>query len=403
MVAYLYATGSTFVFDNRLAVEVTPDKLSSCTWCGTQSVTYQNCANDWCDALFIQCDSCAEHSERHFCSPQCLEIGQLPPDEYQRVAVEKRATREAFKSMGFSVRRLLAPTRSAAESCDADADDRDAVPHCGAPLRASDSLYSHSPRSTKQQHRSYSTVTAGVECPRDATPAAVNSRALLSDCVHQYAQQHSTPLDNQRLLEELLETTKVVAANRWQQASSIAQCQLLKALVRLRAAKHVLELGTFSGMASIAMAEAVAPKAGRVITCETDQQMRDVALQHFARSSVGHVIESRLCAAADLLEALAREGRRFDVVFLDADKRNYLHYVETIAAHKLLADDGVIMADNTLYRGLVVEPASAERPRDQRQAQCLHDFNVAVRDTLTGGAQVAIVPLRDGLSLIWLS
>ena len=104
---------------------------------------------------------------------------------------------------------------------------------------------------------------------------------------------------------------------------------LLRILVAASRARSVLEIGTFSGYSGLCMASAL-PDDGRLVTCDLDPVATAVARRYFAESGHGHKIDLRLGPALDTIAALAQEGRRFDLVFIDADKANYCNYWDAV-------------------------------------------------------------------------
>ena len=168
--------------------------------------------------------------------------------------------------------------------------------------------------------------------------------------------------------------------------------QLLKLLVHATGARRVLEIGMFTGYATLAMAEAL-PEDGRLVACELDPGVAAFAREGFDASPAGARIEVRVGPAQDTLDLLAAEGQVFDLVFLDADKAGYHGYVDTMLSKDLLADRGLICADNTLMQG---EPWAARAPSPNGSA--IDAFNRAI--AADERVEQVVVPLRDGLTLI---
>lgn len=165
--------------------------------------------------------------------------------------------------------------------------------------------------------------------------------------------------------------------------------QLLRLLVRATGAREVLEIGTFTGYAALAMAEAL-PDGGRVTTLEVDEGVADLARAGFEASPAGERIDVVVGPAADSLAAL--EGRRFDLVFLDADKAGYRGYLDLLLRLDLLADDGLVCVDNTLMQGHPWLGATSPN------GEAIADFNRAVADNPR--VEQVLVPLRDGVTLL---
>jgi caffeoyl-CoA O-methyltransferase len=128
---------------------------------------------------------------------------------------------------------------------------------------------------------------------------------------------------------------------------------LLRLLVGLTRARNVLEIGTFSGYSSLCMAEAL-PEHGKLVTCDIDPVATTMARSVWAKSPHGTKIDLRLGPALETLAGLRAEGRSFELVFIDADKVNYERYYD--ACWDLLPSGGLVVADNTLWSGRVVDP-----------------------------------------------
>src|SRR6266436_10088256 len=130
--------------------------------------------------------------------------------------------------------------------------------------------------------------------------------------------------------------------------------RFLKMLVRLTSARTVLELGMFTGYSALMMAEAL-PDDGCLITCEIDPKAEAIARRYFAESPHGHKITIRMGPALDTIKTLTDP---LDLIFIDADKANYSNYYE--ACLPLLKPGGLIVGDNVLWSGKVVDPKDAD-------------------------------------------
>ena len=172
--------------------------------------------------------------------------------------------------------------------------------------------------------------------------------------------------------------------------------RLLRMLVAMTAARSVLEVGMFTGYSALAMAEAL-PDDGRLVACEIDPATAAFARDCFDASPAGERIEVAVGPAADTLARLAAEGRRFDLVFVDADKTGYAGYLEAVLggdeAPGLLSENGTVCVDNTLLQG---EPWGAVEPGANGRA--VADFNAAV--AADPRVEQVLVPLRDGVTLL---
>ena len=166
------------------------------------------------------------------------------------------------------------------------------------------------------------------------------------------------------------------------------ESQFLKMLVQVNGAKKCLDIGTFTGMSALAMAEGL-PADGKVVTLECSENVANVAKKVFAASSVADKIELRLGQAVDTLKHMVENGEKFDIVFIDADKENYIEYYEL--SLKLLGGNGVILADNSLCALLYDQDSDVRSTR-------LHDFNQYVKNDKR--TEQVVLTVREGITMI---
>jgi len=206
---------------------------------------------------------------------------------------------------------------------------------------------------------------------------------IVNEPVEEYAAEHTTELLDlfQRLAEETRDKTTAP-----QMMVGRIEGGFLAALVGLTGARRILELGTFTGYSSISMATAL-PEDGRIITCDVDPGATSIARRYMDESGHGDKIEIRLGPALETIETL--DGS-FDLVFIDADKPNYQNYYEAVLPK--LADDGLLIADNVLWSGRVVEPDGDE------STQAIKSFNEHVRND--DRVVSVMLTVRDGMTLV---
>ena len=166
------------------------------------------------------------------------------------------------------------------------------------------------------------------------------------------------------------------------------QGRLLKMFVRMIAPKAILELGTFTGYSALCLAEGIAPD-GVVHTIEIDDELEDFIRAHFDASEYGSRIVLHIGDAEQIIPTL---DTRFDLVFIDANKRDYVAYYEM--AMQVLNPGGFIIVDNTLWDGKVV--TCTEKIDAQTAGILAFNDHVAADDRV----EVVIIPLRDGLTII---
>src|SRR5919198_244387 len=169
---------------------------------------------------------------------------------------------------------------------------------------------------------------------------------IVNEEVEAYAEAHTTPVDPlfERLAAETREKSEIP-----QMMVGLLEGRFLESLVRQTKAKSVLELGTFTGWSSISMAFGL-PPGGRIITCDVDEETTEIARRYAREAGVADRIDYRVAPG---LETIAQLEGPFDLVFIDADKPNYVNYYEAVLPK--LAGDGLIVADNVLWSGRVAD------------------------------------------------
>ncbi|MCK6587973.1 MAG: class I SAM-dependent methyltransferase [Polyangiaceae bacterium] len=206
---------------------------------------------------------------------------------------------------------------------------------------------------------------------------------LIDPAIEQYIHDHTRA--RPALFDELREVTYASMQDPQMQVGRV-EGALLKLLVAVSQARHVIEIGTFTGYSALSMAEGL-PDDGTLITCDIDPEAARVAQSFFDRSPHGKKISLRLGDALETLRALPK-SISFDFAFLDADKERYVDYYEEIVPR--LRKNGLIAADNTLWSGAVLNPQT-------ESAKAIAQYN----DRVTADPRVenVLLSVRDGLML----
>ncbi|WP_430445952.1 MAG: O-methyltransferase [Pseudomonas piscis] len=209
----------------------------------------------------------------------------------------------------------------------------------------------------------------------------------LDDALYQYLLDVS--LRDTPLLRRLRDETQALPTARWQVAPE--QGQFLALLVKLIGARRILEVGTFTGYSALCMAQ-VLPGDGLLVCCDLPGDYNATARRYWQEAGVQQLIDLRLAPALETLASLEQQGQgnSFDLIFIDADKANYPAYLEF--ALRLLRTGGLVVFDNTLWSGRVLEVAPASE--DTRAIQAL---NRALKDDPR--IDLSLLPLGDGLTL----
>ena len=208
--------------------------------------------------------------------------------------------------------------------------------------------------------------------------------AIVPPEIERYAEEHTTPPDE--ILRRLAEETRATLTSPGMLTGTV-EGRLLEMLVWVSGARRVLEIGTYSGYASISMAAALPPD-GRIDTCEISERHVEVARRYIAERGYDDRVTVHVGPALETIERLDGD---FDFVFIDADKENYVNYYDAVLPR--LTPRGLIAADNTLWSGRVLDDSDESEGK-----RAIRAFNERVR----GDERVTSVMLsvRDGVTLI---
>ena len=208
--------------------------------------------------------------------------------------------------------------------------------------------------------------------------------------LEEYISSHSTA--ENEVLEAITRDTHVHILNP-HMLSGHVQGRVLSMLSHMIKPKRILELGTFTGYSALCLAEGLA-EGGRLFTIEHNDELEETILRNIAQSPLSDRIELII---GDAVEVISNQfsvfsNQPFDLVFIDADKREYCAYLEAI--YPLVPVGGFILADNTLWDGHIIDPAYDK----DKQTLGLRAFNDKLKED--DRFEQVILPLRDGLTLI---
>ena len=167
------------------------------------------------------------------------------------------------------------------------------------------------------------------------------------------------------------------------------QGQFMQLLAELTNARSYLEVGTFTGYSALALALAM-PEDAQLVCCDVSEDYTSLARRFWEEAGVASRVDLRIAPALETLEALQRESRQFDLMFIDADKENYSGYYE--AGLKLVRPGGIIMIDNVLWGGSVANPDKTDA-----DTQAIRGLNSALHSDER--VSLSLVPIGDGLTL----
>lgn len=210
----------------------------------------------------------------------------------------------------------------------------------------------------------------------------------------EYIEQMSSP--ENEALAQITRHTNVHILNPHMLSGQV-QGRVLAMLSQMIRPARILELGTFTGYSALCLAEGLSPN-GKLLTIEHNDELESTIRHNLSLSPLGEKIDLVIGDAVDILHQLVlqngsqAENSMFDLVFIDADKRQYCEYLDMV--YPLVKTGGWILADNVLWDGHIIDPAYDK----DKQTQGLKAFNEKVKNDYR--FEQVILPLRDGLTLI---
>jgi caffeoyl-CoA O-methyltransferase len=208
---------------------------------------------------------------------------------------------------------------------------------------------------------------------------------LLTAELADYLVAHGTPPDDtQRAL--ITETADLGAVAGMQVAPE--QGAFLTLLTAAIGARRAIEIGTFTGYSALCIARGL-PAGGRLLCCDVSDEWTAIGRRYWEKAGVADRIELRIAPALDTLAQL-RDDDVFDLAFIDADKPNYANYFDALVPH--IRPNGLLMVDNVLWHGAVVDPKA-----DDDNTRAIRAFN----DKIAADPRVetVMIPLSDGLTI----
>tara|TARA_B100000809_G_C15072102_1_gene506443 strand:- start:325 stop:966 length:642 start_codon:yes stop_codon:yes gene_type:complete len=207
---------------------------------------------------------------------------------------------------------------------------------------------------------------------------------FLPEKIDKYAIDHSQ--QEPKILKELSKETWQKVLNP-RMLSGAFQGRVLSMISKLIQPKNILEIGTYTGYSALCLAEGLASE-GKIITIDKNEELETLQNKYFTKSGFRHQIEQKVGNAREIIPVL---DQKFDLVFIDADKSNYVNYFHLIIDK--MNSGGVILSDNVLWSGKVVETLS---PKDL-DTKVLLEYNrlLNVDDRI----ETVLLPIRDGLTI----
>ena len=208
---------------------------------------------------------------------------------------------------------------------------------------------------------------------------------IVNNKIEDYIRKNSSK--EPEILKDLNKETHLKVLNP-RMLSGHIQGRFLSIITKLIKPKKILEIGTYTGYSAICMAEGLIEK-GIIHTIDINEELVSIQNKYFAKSKCNNSIIQHVGDARSIIKSI---NEKFDLVFLDADKENYIEYYELVI--EKVKKGGLIIADNVLWTGKVVEPEKD----DDELTQYIIDFNKMINED--DRVENIILPLRDGLNVI---
>lgn len=404
--------GSNYVFDDRIQEKITDDSLSVCETCGGKSSTFVNCVNTNCNIQLVQCPSCSS------LYGGCCSFACKKEAEEMRKNKGNNNPYKINKNIGYSSGRNNGDTIS--NNSDNSGNNNDKNSH-NQPNEIKSNLHAKITEDdeyslaldqycekfsiTEPEFLSYMREEASKEFNNKSTVLRMISGQSQGSILSLFASFFDKKKDLNNIEEEKEDMN------------------------------NILELGSFIGYSAISLASDYSkwPKleqvrGRRVYTCETDEISKNLATRFINESKFDQIININHLTAEEMIKNMKQNNKKFNLIFIDADKKNYLNYLKDIIGNSvsdsLLNDGAFIIFDNVLWKGLVLNyddnlkkyspPIDNNNKTSKRYlniAKSLHELNSFIKNNDENNynnnndnnfytlSQI-MLPLRDGLSIV---
>ena len=214
----------------------------------------------------------------------------------------------------------------------------------------------------------------------------MGSNLQLNSQIEDYIDNNS--LDLHPIQKEIIKYNEELGEIKKMQIS-VSQCHFLHFIIKITNPKNILEIGTFTGLSTLTMA--LAANEDTLITAlDNNEETSKIAIKFFDKANLGNKISLLVNNAKNSLDDLTNSNKYFDIVFIDADKENYIDYFEK--SLKITKKSGIIITDNVLWYGDVVN-----KDKNDRLTVKIREFNSYIKNNKQ--VESLILPIGDGLSV----
>ncbi len=212
---------------------------------------------------------------------------------------------------------------------------------------------------------------------------------FLDDKIVEYSENHSTA-ESEVLYQLNRETNRNVLQPRM--LSGHLQGRVLSMISQMIQPKYILEIGTYTGYSAICFAEGL-QKNGKLHTIDINEELEEISNKYFKKANLHNTIVQHV---GDALEIIPKLEFHFDLVFIDADKENYLNYYNLLI--DTMKSGSFILVDNVLWSGKVLDLSSVALEKDDKETLAIKKFNQKIQED--DRVENVLIPIRDGLMLI---
>ena len=214
----------------------------------------------------------------------------------------------------------------------------------------------------------------------------MTKNVIIDERLEKYISDNSYSLHP--IQKEIIEYNKRLGDVKRMQIS-VTQAYFLQLIIKLNNIKNILEVGTFTGYSALSMALSL-PQDGRIICLDKNSETSKNAESYFKKANVENKIKIIIANALDTMEKLIIEKQLFDLIFIDADKKNYINYYNL--SLQLLNKSGLVIIDNVLWKGLVADPDN-----NDELTKTIREFNSFVKND--DNVETTILSLGDGITV----
>ena len=214
----------------------------------------------------------------------------------------------------------------------------------------------------------------------------MGSNLTINKAIEEYINNHSIELNP--IQKEIISYNETLGDIKRMQIA-VSQCHFLHLIIKTSKVKKILEIGTFTGLSALSMSLAL-PDDGKLIALDKNKETNKIALNFFNKANQEKKIQTIVKPALETLKDLKEQKQKFDLIFIDADKENYINYYEKSIV--LIGKNGLIIIDNVLWHGEV-----ADNSKNDKFTNIIREFNKYIKDD--NRVIKNIIPIGDGLTI----